>query len=364
MIVQCPSCETKFRIADEKVTERGVRVRCTSCKSVFQAKKDGAELAAWTAPTGTTQELQSLSGNPALAASGAHGAADNRATADDLFGMDELTGEAKPLPGSALSSDPHLRPAQRAVSAPPPPPPDTTPSEVAPDFAAAANEFRQAIADPSPVKLATIKPTRLEVFDEAALAEVRPQPARAPEPAGRSPSAAVPKKSPIRRELVAVAMTGLIGAAMGLAAMALLNLSPKWSARLHGSKEEPLVATVLARGLYDTSAGKPIFFVLGKVENRGSQAAGPVRLAADLSGAAGLQLHLEGVAGTAPSAEQLRALRSTSEADALVRQLAESGAAVRIAPKASAPFFLLLTDPPAATERAELRLHIIKPDTH
>jgi hypothetical protein len=146
--------------------------------------------------------------------------------------------------------------------------------------------------------------------------------------------------------------------------MALLNLSPQWSARLHGSEEEPLVATVLARGLYDTSSGKPIFFVLGKVENRGKKAAGPIHLAADLSGADGLQLHVEGVAGSAPSAEQLRALRSTNDAEALVRQLAQAGASVRVEPNSSTPFFLLVTDPPRATERAELRLHIVKPETH
>ena len=42
MVVQCPTCQSKFRIADEKVTYRGVRVRCTACKNVFQVKKPGA----------------------------------------------------------------------------------------------------------------------------------------------------------------------------------------------------------------------------------------------------------------------------------------------------------------------------------
>src|SRR5690349_18067197 len=39
VVVQCPSCQSRFRVADEKVTERGVRVRCTVCKNVFPVKK-------------------------------------------------------------------------------------------------------------------------------------------------------------------------------------------------------------------------------------------------------------------------------------------------------------------------------------
>ncbi len=64
MVVQCPSCQTKFRIADEKVTDRGVRVRCTSCKNVFQVKKSGIESSANQASTGMTQELQALRFGP------------------------------------------------------------------------------------------------------------------------------------------------------------------------------------------------------------------------------------------------------------------------------------------------------------
>jgi predicted Zn finger-like uncharacterized protein len=40
MIVQCPSCETKFRIADGKVAQSGVKVRCSKCAQVFVVRKD------------------------------------------------------------------------------------------------------------------------------------------------------------------------------------------------------------------------------------------------------------------------------------------------------------------------------------
>ena len=61
VVVQCPNCQSRFRVADEKVTERGVRVRCSTCKEVFQAKKagGGAEMQlAQPGVTGSTIEMQ------------------------------------------------------------------------------------------------------------------------------------------------------------------------------------------------------------------------------------------------------------------------------------------------------------------
>lgn len=42
MIVQCDQCSTKFRLDDSKVTEAGVRVRCSKCKYIFVVKKETA----------------------------------------------------------------------------------------------------------------------------------------------------------------------------------------------------------------------------------------------------------------------------------------------------------------------------------
>lgn len=41
MIVQCDKCRTKFRIADERVTAKGVKVRCSRCAHVFVVHRDG-----------------------------------------------------------------------------------------------------------------------------------------------------------------------------------------------------------------------------------------------------------------------------------------------------------------------------------
>lgn len=42
MIIQCEQCKTKFKLDDSKVTEAGVKVRCSKCKHVFLAKKETA----------------------------------------------------------------------------------------------------------------------------------------------------------------------------------------------------------------------------------------------------------------------------------------------------------------------------------
>lgn len=43
MIIQCEKCLTKFRLDDSRVTERGVKVRCTKCKHVFTVRKEEPE---------------------------------------------------------------------------------------------------------------------------------------------------------------------------------------------------------------------------------------------------------------------------------------------------------------------------------
>jgi len=42
LIVQCNQCEAKYRIADEKISGLGVRVRCAKCDNVFTVKPEAA----------------------------------------------------------------------------------------------------------------------------------------------------------------------------------------------------------------------------------------------------------------------------------------------------------------------------------
>lgn len=46
MIIQCEQCRTKFKLDDEKVSDRGVKVRCAKCRHVFTVRKDVAQAGA------------------------------------------------------------------------------------------------------------------------------------------------------------------------------------------------------------------------------------------------------------------------------------------------------------------------------
>ena len=43
MIIQCEKCQTRFRLDDSRVTDKGVKVRCTKCKHVFRVQKEMPE---------------------------------------------------------------------------------------------------------------------------------------------------------------------------------------------------------------------------------------------------------------------------------------------------------------------------------
>ena len=112
VVVQCPTCQSKFRIADEKVTDRGVRVRCTSCKNVFQVRKPGAAASEPSAP-GTTIDLSSL-GAAALARSGVAGTAKPAAPARP-GAVKPSTGPVKPSTGPVKPSTGPLKPSTGPV---------------------------------------------------------------------------------------------------------------------------------------------------------------------------------------------------------------------------------------------------------
>src|SRR5713101_1092270 len=96
VVVQCPSCQTRFRVADEKVSDRGVRVRCSSCKDVFSVKKSGAAELASSGTSGNTIDLSSLDPPVAPARRGGTGP----------VGSSRGTSPAKPPTGPLASGRP------------------------------------------------------------------------------------------------------------------------------------------------------------------------------------------------------------------------------------------------------------------
>jgi len=43
MIVECESCHAKFKLDDSRITEKGIKVRCSKCKHVFTVRKPPVE---------------------------------------------------------------------------------------------------------------------------------------------------------------------------------------------------------------------------------------------------------------------------------------------------------------------------------
>ncbi len=498
VVVQCQSCQARFRVADEKVTDRGVRVRCTSCKTIFLVKKDGV-VATSQATTGETvmgmapislvppqrqpgpaagvrlstppvQKSAPPAPRPSAPPAARNGAP--KRPLDDLFGMAELTGEAPsapppapvPFPASRpppagpprakvpppQPAAPALRPRPKAppleldldIGGPATPRPPTTrpppakslppsprkldsplpigklqrppepfgeptddspvpsipppPPSVFEDAESAAPAAAVSAPPPPPGPARSDRPDLRDPFDGMDLGaegEGNPPPLRASDPALAKVPAAPPapstsegadhepgQSSPFpegdgeqasvlppparlaRRHLVASGLTGIIGAGLALAlALATGALSEGTLPRLFGAGGHDLVAVTEASGLYDTSSGKPVYFVRGRVENRGKKVTGPVRVLALLLSANGPVARAESIAGVDASPEDVYALRSSAEAEKLVKSLAQKNPTDRrLPPGGSLPFFALFADPPQdlAGERVQVRLEV------
>jgi predicted Zn finger-like uncharacterized protein len=50
MVIQCEQCRTKFKLDDNKISERGVKVRCAKCRHVFTVRKDAVAAPAFVEP--------------------------------------------------------------------------------------------------------------------------------------------------------------------------------------------------------------------------------------------------------------------------------------------------------------------------
>jgi predicted Zn finger-like uncharacterized protein len=404
VVVQCPSCSSKFRVADEKVSERGVRVRCTSCKNVFQVKKSGvvapadgpklapkgdgapAERSAESAPAGQDAEPPGLPpGTPAAGAplpvrmairQARPSAVALRAVeepAPDVFGIGEVDAappapappRVKPVPSFDefdldLEDDaPKAAPEPAPAREPPPLPPPLPPSRSGEHVQLGA--FKTQAKDSSPPVEMGLSGTG--VFDLApeARPEAQEQPA-SPPPAPAPEATPAPKRRaapPPPRTVVSSALTGLLAGALVVAAVAIAALRSEAAARWLGlGPSSEIVAVGVASGTYETASGKPVFFVRGRVENRGKTPRGPVRVTAELLADGAPDGRAETLAGAEPAPEEVHELKSPADAEKLARALESSAVERSIAPGASVPFFAVIAEPPQDLERHRLRLRV------
>jgi len=140
MIIQCDQCKTRFRLADEKIDAKGVRVRCTKCQHTFIVRQS-IEMAVAAAKLA---EAKAASSQPAPPA--APSAQGPSPSLDDMFGAPQAaspSASAAPSLGStqAYSMD-QLRPgASKEAGARRPEKSPTRASEEEMDAALSALDF-------------------------------------------------------------------------------------------------------------------------------------------------------------------------------------------------------------------------------
>ena len=66
MIIQCEQCRTKFKLDDERVSDRGVKVRCAKCRHIFTVRKETEQ--ASTPPVETMPDLAAITAAPPVVA--------------------------------------------------------------------------------------------------------------------------------------------------------------------------------------------------------------------------------------------------------------------------------------------------------
>jgi len=164
MIVACPSCSARFKVADEKIGPQGAKLRCSKCQKIFTVQRDvrAAAPPAITPPPGRRGAALDL----------------------DL----EPPGPPAPSPFGALPQpDDPFAPGQqaRAAAAPPafadPPPPADDPF--------AAYHRPPAGGAPPPLPRPSEPPPPPPPYPSGLTADLLALPARTPAPAARPPLA-------------------------------------------------------------------------------------------------------------------------------------------------------------------------------
>ncbi len=132
MIVTCPQCQTRFRIPDEKVTAKGVKVRCTRCRHTFRVSRPAEPLAEsaqdpfaqFARPDALSEKDKTPArGTPLAAALGVEVEPAGAPPPDDFDVDVETTESRQPTRGPDLSDWMFPPPPPRAEDVPPAPPP-------------------------------------------------------------------------------------------------------------------------------------------------------------------------------------------------------------------------------------------------
>ena len=137
MVVQCEQCQTKYRIADEKVKGKGVKVRCAKCDNVFTVTPPAEESPAPLPEAGPPAPPPSTPEPPVSAPAEPEIPAPETTASDfEIDAVPPGTDETGPgLSDEAASELPVSDPFEGAASLPPLPSPDSSLDQTAPEAA-------------------------------------------------------------------------------------------------------------------------------------------------------------------------------------------------------------------------------------
>ncbi|MFN0062010.1 MAG: zinc-ribbon domain-containing protein [Myxococcaceae bacterium] len=374
MIVTCEQCQTRFRIPDEKVTPKGVRVRCTRCQHTFRVAKPFEAAAVQQGasdpdPFAFFKEAESPAEVPAFSAAPPsepepepephpqpESQPEESPSFDELFGdAASVSAHPPPLPqqeSQPVEEDPFAAMGDGSFE-PAPVGGSASPSfddlaEASSDAHGAGGDFLADVPEAS-----AVRPPLPPELSPPPPSEGRP-PRRlfaksvADQRGGNSDSAA-PKLGwggRIFRGVAGIAVISLLG---GLAF--LLMRGGQWTSE--GNVDARVVE--LTNGLYETRAGKPVFFVRGDVENRGSSAQ-TLRVRVELLDGKSVVRTAETRAGALPTPEELHDVASTTDAEALFLRLVKEARTVDVGK--SAPFLVAWFDYPPEITTLRLRVKV------
>jgi predicted Zn finger-like uncharacterized protein len=322
MIVKCDNCQTKFKVADEKISEQGTLVRCSKCEQTFEVVRSAAP--------------------PADAASVAE-PPDPASLEDELFGD---------LPDGDFASEP----AYDAYSPPPPPPKD-------PDHSLFEMPPPPSSPEPAPVAARELLPPEEALLPPSAArsALLGPPPSlrHLPKPSGA-------RTSKLRRTVIGLAVNLAIAAGLLLVLGAVGAIyandgkldSSAFSIRRLGSSLRAAggaMALESWNGIYDTKSGKPVFYIRGEAQNT-SAAAAKLKVRAEILDGAQLVRAAEILAGAAAGPEELYNIASSKDADALAARL--EAAAATVAAGGRAPFLVTFYDYPPNLSAFRLKVTV------